>query len=166
METHRKIALAQHLGLDILTYNETVYLNVKLEDFNEFSGSNYKDIEEIDVDNKPFQNWLDENAELLDDEIIEDYNNNFSYGSEKYLVVTDKEADELWDEDLENYIDNCILPDLNERYRDYFDREAWKLVARTDGRGHSLGRYDGSEDIESVEVDFNEYETFYIYRQN
>lgn len=166
MKTHRKIALAQHLGLDILTYNETIYLNVKLEDFNEFSGSNYKDTEEIDADNKPFQNWLDENAELLDDEIIEDYDNNFSYGSEEYLVVTDEEAEELWDEELEYYIDELILPDLNERYHNYFDREAWKLDARMDGRGHSLNRYNGSEGEEKVEVNFNEYEKFYIYRQN
>lgn len=166
MEIHRKIALAQHLGLDMLTYNETIYLNVILEDFNEFSGSNYKDTEGIGADNKPFQNWLDENAKLLDDEIIEDYNNNFSYGNEEYLVVTDEEADELWDEDLENYIDECILPDLNKRYHNYFDREAWKEDARRDGRGHSLNRYDGREEEERVEVGFDEYETFYIYRQN
>ena len=87
--------------------------------------------------------------------------NTFEYGSEDYLVVTDDEAEELWDESLENYIDECILPELNERYRTYFDNEAWKQDARYDGRGHSLSSYDGCENEETVEG-----ETFYIYRRD
>lgn len=41
----------------------------------------------------------------------------------------------------------------------YFDNEAWKADARHDGRGHSLNRYNGHEDKETVNLD-----TFYIYR--
>lgn len=66
--------------------------------------------------------------------------NIFEYGSQEYLVVTDDEADDLWDVDLENYIDECILPELNERYKQYFDRESWKSDARFDGRAHCLNR--------------------------
>lgn len=87
--------------------------------------------------------------------------NLFEYGSEEYLVVTDEEADELQDEDLENYIDECILPQLNERYHNYFDSEAFKSDARYDGRGHSLSKYDGCEYSKKVKG-----ETYYIYRQN
>ncbi|MHC4229459.1 MAG: hypothetical protein ACYSW0_18670 [Planctomycetota bacterium] len=73
----------------------------------------------------------------------------------EYLVVTDSEADYLWDQDLENYIDECLeIPDHVEAF---FDREAWKEHAKQDGRGHSLGRYDGGE---------GEVGDYFIYRQN
>ena len=164
----KNLALAQHLGLDTINYNNVIYINVTLEDFNEQSGSNYQSIEEVEEDNKPFLSWLEDNALLLEDELTQStYNENlFEYGSEEYLVVTDDEADELWDEDLENYIEECILPELNERYQQYFDNEAWKVDARYDGRGHSLNRYDGNEDEETVYNENGVKETYYIYRQN
>lgn len=77
----------------------------------------------------------------------------------EYLVVTDDEADALWDEDLDNYIDECL--EIPGHLKNYFDREAWKRDARVEGRAHSLNRYDGRED--SVDVDG---ERFYIYRQH
>lgn len=92
----------------------------------------------------------------------------------EYLVVTDEEADELWDQDLENYIDECL--ELPPQLENYFDREKWKRDARIDGRGHSLARYDGGEDKVRVElwerdedgnlVEVGDHETYYIYRQN
>jgi len=83
----------------------------------------------------------------------------YEYAGQEYLVCTDDEADEKQDEELENYIDECLeIPDNIERY---FDREAWKSDARNDGRGHCLNRYDGCEDSEEVNG-----ETYYIYRQN
>jgi len=83
------------------------------------------------------------------------------YGSEEYLVCTDSEADDKWNDDLDNYIDECILPEIPEMYRNYFDKYAWKLDAKQDGRGHSLSRYDGDEDEQTVLGT-----TYYIYRQN
>lgn len=82
-------------------------------------------------------------------------------GNREWLVVTDSEADELWNEDLDHYIDDCILPEVPEHFRSYFDDEKWKSDARMDGRGHSLNRYDGNE----YEEDVNDT-TYYIYRQN
>lgn len=63
----------------------------------------------------------------------------------EYLVLTDEEADELWDEYLEQYIDDCILPEVPESSQQYFNREAWKRDARVDGRGHTISPYDGNE---------------------
>lgn len=83
------------------------------------------------------------------------------YGSQEYLVVTDDEADVLWDENLDNYLEDCVYPDLPGNMKSYFDDEAWKSDARMDGRGHSLSYYDGCEDCETVED-----EDYYIYRQN
>ena len=87
--------------------------------------------------------------------------NIFEYGSEEYLVVTDEEADELWGQELDNYLEECIYPELTGNLASYFDDEAWKRDARYDGRGHSLGRYDGHENEETVKD-----ETYYIYRVN
>lgn len=81
------------------------------------------------------------------------------------MVLTDSEADEKWDEALQSYLDDCVLPELPESQRTYFDEERWKEDAKVDGRGHSLNRHDGSED--EVTIDCEEGETtFYIYRTN
>lgn len=94
------------------------------------------------------------NVSAYDDQTVE-------YGNQEYLVVTDDEADELWEQDLDNYLVEIILPELPETAKRYFDREAWKNDARFDGRAHSLARYDGDENTETI----NEIE-FYIYRIN
>jgi hypothetical protein len=63
-----------------------------------------------------------------------------------YLAGTDAEMDSAWDDELENYLDECVLPDLPETARNYFDKESWKRDARYDGRGHALNHYDGGEE--------------------
>lgn len=78
-----------------------------------------------------------------------------------FEVMTDIEADDRWEEELDNYLEECIYPDFPENTRYYFDDEKWKQDARSDGRGHSISRYDGEENCEEVDRD-----TFYIYRQN
>lgn len=94
------------------------------------------------------------------DDVEIDSNNRVTVQGIEYLAGTDREMDEAWDEDLENYIDECILPDLPETARRYFDNEAWKRDARHDGRAHSLNRYDGSEE----EADVNGT-SYFAYRQ-
>lgn len=87
----------------------------------------------------------------------------FSLGSQEYAVATDEEADSAWDASLDNYIEECIQPELDKleigNLSAYikFDEEKWKWDARMDGRGHSLSGYDGDE---------NEEGEFYIYRLN
>jgi len=76
-----------------------------------------------------------------------------------YDVMTDSEADKAWDESLDSYIDECL--DIPENVRFYFDEEKWKDDAKIDGRGHSLNRYDGSEE----EANINDTD-YYIYRTN
>lgn len=66
--------------------------------------------------------------------------------SEEWLICTEDEADKLWDEGLDSYLDDCgILDEVPENLRNYFDREAWKRDAKHDGRGHVLSGYDGEE---------------------
>lgn len=81
----------------------------------------------------------------------------YAYGRQEYAIMTEEEADAAWDESLNSYLDDCVLPELPETAQHYFDREAWKRDARHDGRGHSLGSYDGDE---------NDAREFLVYRLN
>lgn len=75
-----------------------------------------------------------------------------------YSVLTDSEADDAWEESIDNYIDECILPELPLSYRGYFDRKQFHYDAQMDGRAHSLSMYDGIE--HELEGDY------YAYRVN
>jgi len=78
-----------------------------------------------------------------------------------YLVVNDSDADDLWEQELDRYLEDCIYPELPDSAKNYFDDDAWKSDAKMDGRGHSLSPYDGCEyDAEADD------ETYYIYRTN
>lgn len=92
--------------------------------------------------------------------ITNDRGNYWSVYWTDYLFGTDNEMDNEWDEALESYIDDCILPELNENYRQYFDNEGWKSDARMDGRWHTLNRYDWGED----DITYN-WVVYYCYQQ-
>ncbi|CAB4217685.1 hypothetical protein UFOVP1492_63 [uncultured Caudovirales phage] len=82
-----------------------------------------------------------------------------SYSGEEYLVCDDTEMEDRWDESLESYLDECVLPELDESVRRYFDKAAWKSDAREDSVGHSLNYYDGTHHTITVEDNWN------IFRQ-
>ena len=94
-------------------------------------------------------------------EVVHLYDNTFEAEGGEYIVVTDEEADDLWEQELDNYLEECIYPELTGNLANYFDDEKWKRDAKFDGRGHSLARYDGHENEETVKD-----ETYYIYRVN
>lgn len=79
----------------------------------------------------------------------------------EWLVLTDSEANEAWDEDMQRYLEECVLPELPKATRCYFDEIAWKRDARFDGREGALSPYDGQEHS----VDVNDT-TYFIYRTN
>ena len=81
----------------------------------------------------------------------------FELGNQEYMVLDEYEADQRWEESLDSYIEECILPELSGILANYFDEESWKRDARFDGRGHSLSSYDGCE---------YEQDEYYIYRLN
>lgn len=118
----------------------------------------YKEIEGEDIF---YKGEYDPTLDLNTFELVEEYD--LSNYDNDYLVLTDAEADDLWDEELDNYIEECILPDLPEYLKKYFNEEAWKSDAKYDGRGHGISHYDGKEYEEHVEY-FDKI--FYIYRQN
>ena len=142
----RVIALAQHLELNLEPdFNAEDY---PPEDYTE---------EEIE---QAKQDAIQEVTDELDS-IVETCDNNFDYYGEEYEVLTDNEADDRWDEELDNYIEECVMSQLPKHLQSYFDEDAWKRDARYDGRGHFLSHYDGDECEETVNGT-----TYYIYRQN
>jgi len=94
-------------------------------------------------------------------DIKPEYGNEYAAEGKQYLVVTDEEADELWEDDLQHYLDDYIYSELPQNLVCYFDDEKWKRDARIDGRAHSLSRYDGCEYDEEING-----VTYYIYRTN
>lgn len=69
----------------------------------------------------------------------------YSFEGREYAIGTDLECDVALEEALDQYIDDCILPELPEFAARYFDTDSWKNDAEYDGRGHSLATYDGNE---------------------
>lgn len=93
-----------------------------------------------------------DNLDIGDDEI--------QIGNKRYFCLTDDEADWKADEYLDDYIDDCILSQLPNNLRYYFDSEKFKNdVLNYDGRGQQLASYDGCENEFTVNKT-----TYYIYR--
>lgn len=154
MNNEKLQALAQHLGIEFFEYNGELFTGESQDEFD-------KRMDSLDEEYRDGV-YVHENYTLLEDEFTEGYDeNHIEYGKQEYLVLTDDEADVLWDESLESYIDDCILPEIPKAYRSYFDNEKWKRDAKYDGRGHSLSSYDGNENEERVEGTY-----YFIYRTN
>jgi hypothetical protein len=118
-------------------------------DFDSFQDSDFADLPII-CGSSEFDVWQDVRAYETTE-----------HGYMTYAVMTDSEAEQAWDESLDSYLDECVLPDLPETARMYFDDDKWKRDARMDGRGHSLNHYDGGEE----EANINDVD-YYIYRRN
>lgn len=76
-----------------------------------------------------------------------------------FLVLTDSEAEDELEAQLDSILEEVVLPEVPENLRNYIDEEAWKRDARFDGRGHYLSPYDGVEHEQQVGDQW-----FYIYR--
>ena len=85
------------------------------------------------------------------------------YGKHEYLVCTEDEADQKWEEQLDSYLEECVYPELPDNMKVYFDAIAWKRDARMDGRGHSISGYDGNE---TDAIDPVSKESFVVFRMN
>lgn len=161
MEIEKQLAFMQYI--------DEPYFKISYEDEDIFYVGRFIEIareyiEEMqlngfEISSEDFKSYL-----YIEGETVEDYLSfNHKDLEDDYLILTDEEANEKWEESLDNYIDECILPEIPEAYRRYFDHKAFKFDAKFDGRGHSLSSYDGIENEEYVK-EFDQ--TFYIYRIN
>jgi len=78
-----------------------------------------------------------------------------------YYVYTEEQADEAFEEAIDNYIDDCVLSEIPPHYRNYFNRDAFMKDCLMDGKGHTLATYDG-EELYTTVLDTE----YYIYRCN
>ncbi len=161
----KTLALAQHLGLDVILFNGQYYV-ADINTYNEEQGADHTVtdfVSTVDEDNNIFLDWLETDCTLLSDELVEaSYDDSrFEYGNQEYLVCTNDEADSEFQSSIENYVEECVLEELPEQYRRYFDTEAFIKDCSYDGRGNTLAGYDGHENEEIVGG-----ETYYIYRTN
>lgn len=142
-EQERQMALAIHLDLVTLDQEELIECAINYPNERDWTDEENKEVADV--------------IELLND-INNLYDETFETDGGEYMVLTDDEADQAWEESLDSYIEECIYPEFqNETLKNYFDEDAWKNDARHDGRGHSLNSYDGNEE---------ESNGFYIYRIN
>lgn len=152
-EQEKAVALAIHLDIEWFAVGETVYSGNEEEKRKEYN----KETPKKERSEERWGEWAAENLTELQNEFDIQNDTSFDYGRQSYLVLTDEEADDLWDEYLENYLDECV-EGADSRY---FNRELWKKGARNDGRGHSLAGYDRNEDCQTVNGT-----DYYIYRTN
>jgi hypothetical protein len=155
-EIEKSLALMQETD-DLVWFTTGTEDDVKIwEGTEEGMKENYADafVENEGWDGElSFEEWLEDNGTKVD---VEEYD---EYGD--WLVYTDSEADDAWEESLDQYVEECILPELPASMRYYFDTEKWKDDARMDGRGHCLSGYNGHEEEQQVNGT-----TYYLYRQN
>ena len=152
-EQEKTLAILQHTE-DLKWFEDedgAIYEGVEAELVQEWKEENEELTEE---ERLPFIEWLQNKDLELD---IEEYDED----TNDWLVCTDEEADERWDIELDNFIEECVLPELPSHYRSYFDDEKYKEDCKYDGRGHTLARYDGHEHEEIVNGTI-----YYLYRIN
>lgn len=147
--------------------------DIDSENYNEEDIKKWLQDAESDLEPETVYNWDEKQWAVFahynfDTSLIEDINeldidtNTVHINGEDIYVLTDREADDLADEMLDSYIDECILDQIPEQYRYYFDSEKFKSdVIRFDGRAQQLSGYDGNE----YEYTVNGTD-YYIYRWN
>lgn len=83
--------------------------------------------------------------EINPEDVTPGYRNEFRANGRDWLVVTDKEADQLARASVESLLDD-LLSDVPENLRYYFDEDKYlDDVVSNDGRGSLLNHWDGTE---------------------
>jgi len=154
----KALALKEHLGEPyFVVYNEEDHeLDVAYEGREDTCKPDYnlyiREYGTHRIDPQSYEEWLDSNIHQVEE---------YDEAGNDYLVLTDDEANDRWNEYLDNVLEECILPDLPEFARNYFDSERWKEDAREDGRGESISHYNGKEHEININGTY-----YYIYRIN
>lgn len=108
---------------------------------------------------KALSTFLDMDVELITESSYDE--KSFETEEGEYLVLTDSEADYLASYSIDNYIEECVLSEIPEPYRNYFDNEAFKSDILLDGRGIQIASYDHEENEIMIEGFM-----YFIYRTN
>jgi hypothetical protein len=152
-EEEKWMALCIMTGIEFFVCNGNVIpkdIMEVVEDYineNEQDEDDYYDIFQFILDNDMYREEAKRGSE-------------FKLDGREYNVFDDYDADKAFEESMKCYIDECVLSEIPEQYRYYFDEENFiKDTQRNDGRGPSLATYDGEE----LEAYVNE-KFYYGYR--
>ena len=86
--------------------------------------------------------------------------NTYIYSDQEYAIAEGIEEVEIaMEKNIENYIDDRVLIEIPEQYRDYFNNSSFVVDMIADKTGHILVRYDGQ--MGEVEIGGIDY---YIFR--
>ena len=157
----KKAALAKHLDIPYIVYDDIYYTNVDTDDLDN-ANIDYELYNDTIINiSDELEAYFNENGYNLDNEIdFVDNDKRYIIGDQEYLICTDEEADKEHVDSLDRYIDDVVLSEIPKHYHIYFDKDAF--IKDNDGdRGNELGYYDGCENCETID-DIH----YYIYRQN
>ena len=163
MDQEKLQALANHLEIDYFNHNDTYYVGASQEEYENFEVKELNSKEDSKI---AFDEWIDDNYSLLEEEITNEYKDYFKYGKEEYLVYTDEEADSAAYDSVYSIWEDCYLTeDIQNSLGflvNYIDLKKATLDSiKIDGRGHTLASYDGEECEEYINSTI-----YYIYRVN
>lgn len=65
--------------------------------------------------------------------------------AQEYRVIKEESIERIFEEYIEQLVDDCYLPDLPQPLQQYFDYEKFTNDCAMDGYGHHLNGYDGAE---------------------
>ena len=72
-------------------------------------------------------------------------------GNAEYAVISDDNVEIAFDNAIDDYVDEAVLPEIPEAYRRYFDLEAFTTDCHHDGLGHTLSSYDGGDNEVTID---------------
>lgn len=101
---------------------------------------------------------LDFEFDLNDVTVSGDYY--ISVDGTEYIVCTDEEADELFEDRIKDHFNDIVLTNIPEGYRRYMDFEKFKSDEYQE-RGEYIAYYDGEEHEEHVDGT-----TYFIYKNS
>ena len=154
-EQEKSIALLQHLQIDHFVCDNKVYEGDIISIENDYN--DWLEEDESNAD-RTFEEYVADNC--IEVEEYDDYST--VDGSRKeFLVLDENEADDRFEQSIENYVNDCVLSEIPKPYHRYFNLEEFTDDCKAVGRGHTIASYDGEENEEEVNGT-----TYYIYRIN
>lgn len=94
----------------------------------------------------------------------------FEINTKEYRFIDSNIIDDKFEEAIEEYIDEVILPEIPKQWHGYFDIESFISDAKLDGYCNAFAFYDGKEHNETFsEIDDEDTQSsydFYYFRTN
>lgn len=122
--------------------DEETLIDIIYHYFAEYGDEDVPEISDEIFEKMHSESELPEEIEELDFSF--EYDGTIRYNGNLYCIMDENDYNEYIDEMIDNYIDDCILPDIPEDYRCYFDTEKFMNDVSCGGERDSFANsYDG-----------------------